>query len=362
MHLNVWDKNPSDVRLYVNGYGFEKKPFIKLSRGKPVIINAQDYEKDLIRSEFPDLFTGLTLSVSEFKSFGSKGRTSGGNSTNKRDFALQGIQNYIDNSKNIDVNRCQFKAKTLKSLYVLVDTREPSEIYDLFVASPIQEVNLASLPIGDIILGDHKTGAKIIIERKTVSDFSQSILNSHAHDQAERLFELQQNELTEGNDIKVFWLIESGDKPQGMYSALPEVKQMSGMVGYLSGVHDQHILECYSKPHLVYLCLKLIQNHVDKELINKVNSTNGNRGLAERKKALANTDFSDHGVNMGGRQLAELLSVLPNINTKVAANLAATGLSLAQITNLTTDALKAIDGVGDKTAEKIHNMFNKTSY
>lgn len=360
MHLNIWNKPQKELRFYVNGHDFEGNPFLKFTRGFPVIIGASNSEKALIKSSFPDLFTGSSMTEDNFISIG---KSYGGStrSYKKKTFALEGISDYIANSKTINVNKCQFKAKTLKNLYVLVDTREPKEVYDMFAASEVKEVNLATLPVGDIILGDHISGSKIIIERKTVSDFSQSILSSHAHDQAERLFEFQQSELEQGNDVKVFWLIDSDNKPQGMYSSLPEVKQTSGMVGYLSGIHDHHVLECYSKEHLVYLSLKLLQNHVDKELMNKVKSTNGNRGLAERKKNLASEDFSGHGVNMSNRSLAELLSIMPNINTKVAENLAATGLSLAQITNLTKDSLLKIDGVGAKTADKIFNMFTQTT-
>ena len=284
--MTIWDKKQSEIRLYVNGAVFNGTPFIKLNNGSPVVFGSMAHEKEEIISAFPEIFSRDLMTNKELKDDGSRsksGRRSPFSPKTKNDFSLSTIIDYRENSESIDLKKCQFKASSLSGFDVLVDSREPQSIFDLFLSTEIPSVNIATLPVGDIIIGDKESGNKIIIERKTVSDFSQSITSSHAHDQAERLFEYQQSEISDGHDVKVFWLIESSEDGKGMYSALPQVKQMSGMVGYLSGIHDHHVLECYSKRYLVYLCLKLFQNHIDKELINKVQSTNGNRGFFERK-------------------------------------------------------------------------------
>lgn len=378
MKLSVWEKHGLSARLYINGAALADKAFIKLTANKAVIIKASTDEKQLIRKAFPKIFQTTFISdaalISAMKEHGydlaGEGEISP-NSFNQNNspkkarsfsFAMKGIEDYHANSSGIDVHKCQFKASAIKNLYVIVDTREPKELLTLFKSSKIPDVRSEALPVGDILLGCHKTGAKVLIERKEVSDFSTSIKSSHAHDQAERLYDWETSELASGNDVKVIWAIESSTTNKvGMYSALKDVVNTAGMVGYLSGILDQYVVECYGKRHLVYLALKMLQCHTDKKLMNKVMSTNGNRGKADRARSLNNVDFSskpNHGVSVGERTLQDLLCQLPNINSKVAANLASSGLTFAQIANLTVDSLVRVDGVGQKTAEKIHAMFN----
>src|SRR5690606_7701164 len=78
-------------------------------------------------------------------------------------------------SHNLDVTTIDIPSAGVD---ILVDHREPQSIVDLLRSCPNVRVEVTSLPVGDFVIGP------IIVERKTVSDFEQSVMNGRLFDEA----------------------------------------------------------------------------------------------------------------------------------------------------------------------------------
>ncbi len=155
-----------------------------------------------------------------------------------------------------------------------------------------------------------------------------------------------------------------GGKTQ-LDNALPEIRQVSGLVGYLDAINDQSVLQSYSIRHTAYLVLKFAQAFFEQKLANTVKTKNPmvNRSGKARLEAKANSApiaqrESSGVVRHTATDLASMLSYIPSVNTKVAQNLAATGKSFAEILQMPLSEIMEIEGVGKKTAEQILNAFN----
>jgi len=264
----------------------------------------------------------------------------------------------------IELAKIPFKPGTKKSLRVLIDHREPDSIKDAFKQSGMN-VAVGELKVGDIIIEDRESGDLMIIERKTILDFRQSIISKRAHSQAESMYDLEQSLKKQGLRVRCFWFIECMDNGMSYYDTLPMVKQTDGWECYTSAILGQHTVITLNAHHLVAKAIKFSQGFFDQELYYPVNIDGGARldkTARERVKtehATVDDESRSHGVSKNNRSLSQMLSLFPSINRKVAQTLAASGLSFREIINLDIFELMAFRGIGKTLAQKIYDDFSR---
>jgi ERCC4-type nuclease len=260
---------------------------------------------------------------------------------------------------NLDPSSIKFKNHIRKSLSIVVDHREPDELFTLLDRSQIDSVDIAQMPLGDIFVTDGKS--ELIFERKTITDFDVSIRGDdhRAHSQVERYYEYQQSMARKGVAVRFIWIIEGENEgARGLYHGLPEIKQMDGMINYITGISDQYLVSTYNLTHTAYLITKLIQGYFERELTYKVR-IHDSRVDKKHDRVLMDVPEStqDRGVTRKVDGLAPMLSYIPGISSNVAKELAATGKSFAEIVQMNREELLAIKGVGAGKADIIIASF-----
>jgi len=141
--------------------------------------------------------------------------------------------------KNNEKNGEVFKTKTKFKL--IVDTHEPQKIFNILLRNKI-DYTPETLPIGDFVYGD------ICIERKSITDFVQSIQKKHLQKQ---LIQMEEN-------FARPFLIISGN-----------LKDLHFM-GHIKGWTVNHHLGALASCAIRYPKLKIIQVDNDTQLINTV--------------------------------------------------------------------------------------------
>lgn len=267
----------------------------------------------------------------------------------------------LNNETRMQVaSSCPFKAPTIKNGYIVVDSREPKELFDIIETINIDNIQYGSLPLGDIVIGDIRNKNILLIERKTITDLTKSIKNNHAHDQAERYFDEKERMARLGYDMQVIWIVEGEDNGDRMlYNCLEKGVNVDGWVNYIATIVGQQTIQSFNMNHTAYLVGKLAQGFIERKLYYPVRSGNPliNRKHESYVSSLAE-DQGDHGVTRASNGLASMLSYIPAIKTNVATELAKTGKTYSEITQMSIKELLEIKGVGKKSAEEIYSDFN----
>jgi ERCC4-type nuclease len=270
-------------------------------------------------------------------------------------------------TNNEDLSKPPFKASTIKNTIITIDHREPNDFIELFLCSKLLNISNGTLELGDYLFEDELTGDQLIIERKTITDFTESVKGDkhRAHSQAERLYKHQSEMQSNGKRCKIVWIIEGEDQGKRMlYNGLPKAKEVDGMVNYLEIILNQSVIQSFNKKHSVYLMLKMAQGFIEQELFYKVKiEGTGKRIDLSKKDRLHfknNTCSEEHktGVISINDGLAAMLSYLPNIKSNAAIELANTNKSFKDIVAMEIDELSDIKFIGKETAIKIYNTFN----
>lgn len=250
------------------------------------------------------------------------------------------------------------KTSTSQNIRLSVDHREPELLKTLIGQLPIDSISVDALLIGDVHAVCKKTGAELIIERKSLPDFSVSIRSDEhrAHSQVERLYAYKKGKEAQGTPVKIIWIAEGED---GLYSVLPKTNQMAGWVSYQCAISDQYIVESFSMEHTAYLVGKFIQGFFERELFKKVRV--GGKRIDSKKplktESLNHAEPAERGVSYA-QNLRNFLIYIPGLNRKSADALVNAGLSLKDITALSVKDLQAINGIGKASAEKVFNFIN----
>lgn len=269
-----------------------------------------------------------------------------------------------DQTYTFSIDSAPFKAKTIKSCRILLDTREPNEVFEKLAEGKIA-VERQTLEVGDIMLVSANTKDHLIIERKTITDFYGAIVGDQhrAHSQAERLCLYQQRFAAQGIKVQVLWIIEGElNGKRTLYNTLPKSNQMDGMVNYLVAILGQHVVQAYNMHHLCYLISKFVQGFFEQELYYPVRTATGSQvdlKRSERQASVINEkDDSSHGVSIPGREnLFHVLTAFKSINSRAANSLIESGLVLQDIIALTEKELSSFGGIGKTTAKKIYEDF-----
>ncbi|MEH0791131.1 hypothetical protein KW882_02360 [Vibrio parahaemolyticus] len=265
-----------------------------------------------------------------------------------------------------------FKDSSRRSLAIAVDHREPSALIN-GVKSIGLNTTVMSLDAGDVLVSDMTDSSRLLlIERKTITDLYTNISgeNKHAHHQAERYYDMMVEYASEGVSLQVVWVVEGEEASdgtiRGLYNVLPQVKQVDGWMNYLIAVCGQYVVPTFNTNHTSYMIAKLAQGWVEKSLYYpvKVGNVRVDKSRRERTamtgefKAPVKAETSHRGVIRADDGLIGMLGIMPCINRKIAENLAKTGRTFVEIVSMTEAELKEIDGIGDKTAKNIRQMFD----
>lgn len=267
------------------------------------------------------------------------------------------------NSLNHFANTIKMAGKTLKNVVGAIDTRESAATVAYYAAGAIP-CQVQTLAIGDIQFVNEKDKTLIVIERKTVADFYQSIVSTRAHSQAERLYDNALSLRAQGWRVMTCWLIIENDT-KTLYDVLPDTKQMDGMLNYLSAILGHFVFRAFNDQHGAYLVNKLVQGFNELKLTYPVKNESGLRvdipksAMDIAAAAPSVDERTSHNVNTAqSNQLLYTLTSFTSINMKVAKSLAATGRPLRSILNMTEVELLEIDGIGPKLASKITAEFS----
>jgi ERCC4-type nuclease len=272
----------------------------------------------------------------------------------------------IVEAQSLDISTAPFKVSSQKNLAVVVSSNEPNILVNLLRQSKLVHVNAAHLDVADIVVTNMKTGDTLFIERKTVQDMYQSVMNgAHSHDQSERMFDAVQQLKLEGKRARAIWIVEAQQNGKHLLdNALPKIQNMSGLVNYFDMVNEQSVHQSYSVEHTAYLVCKYAQGFMEQCLPYRVETNNPKVHRSGKERIAAKVV---DGVRASGevgvkrhtaRDITNMLSYVPSITTKVAKNLANTGKTFSEVTLMTIEELEAIDGVGKKSAQKIFDDFN----
>jgi ERCC4-type nuclease len=397
MRFNYWESHDKqNIRLYLDGTTGDAAIYIHLlKRGRLVRIKhhgdwraAKSLEKELFLAGFDmsrqynsindliaalDALPGITVNtqssnkrpahppkrdISERKKK-NPNTSDFGTHVSPRDF-----HDLSRESLSIELAKIPFKSGTKKQLRVIVDHREPDSIKDAFMRSGLN-VSTAALMVGDITIEDMETGDTMIIERKTILDFRQSIISKRAHSQAESMYDMEQSLKEKGIRARCYWFIECMDNGMSYYDTLPQVKQTDGWECYTSAILGQHTVITLNPHHLVAKAIKFAQGFFDQELYYPVNVDSGTRldkTARQRVKSESRNKTGDsdyHGVSKNNRSVAQMLSMHPSINRAVAKTLAKSGLCYRDIINLGVSSLMKFPGIGKARAEQIFDDFNR---
>lgn len=204
---------------------------------------------------------------------------------------------------------------------ILVDHREPQAIVDLLRSCPNVRVEVTALPVGDFVIGP------IIVERKVVNDFEQSVMSGRMFDEANRI----------GLEIDAIGVVMLEGDLFGQRQSLLTQGAM-GAITCLSMV--QHMSVIHSLDHVMttYFLLKISQHHF---------FGLGYELPLHRSKPKTLLDAKRY-----------LLQALPGVSGKNAVALLEHFGSAGAVMRASKADLLAVNGIGPKTADRILDVLS----
>jgi len=187
---------------------------------------------------------------------------------------------------------------------------------------------LVTLPVGDYLLED-----KIIVERKTLSDFLVSIKNGRIFQQAYRVAQSGKNGL----------IILEGDKSM-VDSSLMSRKAVQGALIHLEVFVGIPVIRSLNIRETVVLMVDIIHQCQQQQLPRLKHIISGNPGIRINKKQ---------------RQKLSLVQNLPGIGTKKGLELLKSFSTIEHIMNTSQVELTKVKGIGKKLAERIYAILHE---
>jgi len=187
---------------------------------------------------------------------------------------------------------------------------------------------LVTLPVGDYLLED-----KIIVERKTLSDFLVSIKNGRIFQQAYRVAQSGKNGL----------IILEGDKSM-VDSSLMSRKAVQGALIHLEVFVGIPVIRSLNIQETVVLMVDIIHQCQQQQLPRLKHIISGNPGIRINKKQ---------------RQKLSLVQNLPGIGTKKGLELLKSFSTIEHIMNTSQVELTKVKGIGKKLAERIYAILHE---
>jgi Fanconi anemia group M protein len=210
----------------------------------------------------------------------------------------------------------------MDNLSIIVDNRERNhELLDQLSQYNIK-LSFKQLPVGDYIISD-----RMCVERKTITDFESSIIDSRIFDQAERLSKSFTKPI----------LILEGDMNETNLGR-------NVILGTILSLYREYNL--------------LVINSISPEETSYLLSR-----FAEKEQIYEKREPKLIGIRKNRSELElqiMLLCSLPGIGTKTARNMLLYFKNIKNIVDASPKELMSIEKIGKKKAEKIHNLLNSS--
>ncbi|MEM3781889.1 MAG: ERCC4 domain-containing protein [Candidatus Micrarchaeaceae archaeon] len=203
---------------------------------------------------------------------------------------------------------------------VLVDNRERN--LDLLekLSGLGLELSFAQLPVGDYIVSD-----RICIERKTMHDFANSIVNSRLFDQLDRLSK---------SFAKPILLLEGGNSEFALNGNVLLGAMVNAYIEYgVMVIHSESLDET----------AELIARVAEQEQARREREPR----IVGLKRAYTISEWQ-----------ILLLSAIPGIGSTLAKSLIKNFKTIRAIASASTDELMKVEKIGKKKAELVHHVLN----
>jgi DNA excision repair protein ERCC-4 len=223
-------------------------------------------------------------------------------------------------------DNCQ-TISTVHRIHLIADDREAiSGIPDLLARMPEVE-----LRIGRLVVGDYRVEESVLIERKTTSDFAQSLVTGRLFEQAARMEKL---------DLRPAYILEGKSADWTALGVRREALQ--GALITLMVIFDIPVLRAMDAAETAHLILYAGQQLAR---LRDPHHAPSRQAKAKRKRT---------------RQL-RLLQTLPGIGSERARLLLGHFGSIRACFEAQMDELQKIDGIGPRTARAILDTIQEAS-
>ncbi len=325
MRLNLWEKGGL-CRVYVAGLpGATENTYVQLgASGVRIVGNDSDLSDRLVWAQIaeeqglpqaspPEQFKALCnqlrnrpqgrrgAATPAREAPAAAGRRYGGSAPTGRDLAFDNIKN-------------------AQTVTIEVDHREPEEIDGWLALCENVEVTRKHLDLGDYRINGH-----ILVERKSATDFANSVQSGHLFDQAQRMS-------FDSSTLGV--VILEGDLQNTPLSMLDSA--ITGAITCLSFVQGMNVIQTRHLQHTAYLLCKIAQH--DRNGL-------GYQLTLRQKKPVKLLDVQRY-----------VLEGLPGVNTNLADRLLDVFGSVQGVFAASPAQLMQVKGLGPKRVTEIMDV------
>lgn len=313
--LNHWDAGNGYARIYVNGLPTTAKVFLENGR-RGIKITAADLTADDVELALKEAFNLPDLTWVALEALAKQ--ASARKPAAKPNFVPPAVSKpwTAADAEALDANAMTHPIP--EPVMLMVDHREPDEMKEKLAAIKNLHIEEAALEIGDYVITD-----KLIIERKTVTDFVTSLTED-----SKRLFK-QTDAMSQSGVPSV--LILEGDIYAQRRTELPSI---SGTLSYLAVIQRIAIVPTLSLHHSAYMIAKLVRHRVF-----GLGYDLGLRGAAPVNNYAGAAQFFIEG--------------LPGVSALTAKRLLAHFGSARAVAGATEEDLRAVWGIGPNRARDI---------
>lgn len=209
----------------------------------------------------------------------------------------------------------------MRELRVIVDNRERNLELMEGLSERGFKMSFSQLPVGDYIISD-----RLCVERKTMSDFQGSIINSRLFDQMRRLSE---------SFAKPVLIIE-GDESE--FALNPNV--LLGTIISLYIDYNVQVIRSKDADETTAIMAKIAEMEQSQE--------KREPKILGRKRAFTRAEWQ-----------VLVLSSIPGVGPKIAKQLLKKFGNVRAVANASIEELKEVDKIGKKKAEKIHEVLTE---
>lgn len=213
-----------------------------------------------------------------------------------------------------------------KEVSVLIDDREPSEfISEVAAHEEVRDWEADRLEIGDLKFEE----ADLLIERKTPGDYNSSLTSGHLKSQIERMKQVTDNSyiLVEG-DLRDFEDME--------YSGIPATA-IRGSVASIMARDDVPIVPCSDRESLIDISVRLARKYIEEP----------GRGMMDSGP-----------IDVGEPFAKRVYGLIGGIGRDTAETVHSRYQTIPEAQEASISELCELDGIGNKTAEKIKDHLN----
>lgn len=213
---------------------------------------------------------------------------------------------------------------------IIIDSNEESQniqAVEYFVLhEDVEDFTIEPLETGDFIIED------CLFERKTPSDFAQSLQEGRLREQVERM----------GQEDKTPYIVIEGDMSDFNdleHTEIPS-KSLRGMVGSIMARNNIPVLFCSNSENLVDVSIRIARKSI--ESVNNVHVKNND--------AVQDVPF-----------IVKFFMGIEGVGLNTAEELANEFPSVESVMKADKNKLTAVDGIGDKRAKRIYNTIHESS-